>query len=176
MTTLESRTIFTGRVIKLNQEKVRLPDNTVDDLEIVYHPGGAAIVAVNNNNQVCLLHQYRHAVGDWVWEIPAGMLEQDDSYPVKRAQQELQEESGCTAKQWIDLGNIQTSPGIFTEKVYLFLATEISYGEQRLEQGEVIEVRWVDFSKALQQAQDGKITDAKTCIALFRAARFINSS
>ncbi len=176
MTTLESRTIFTGRVIKLNQEKVRLPDNTVDDLEIVYHPGGAAIVAVNNNNQVCLLHQYRHAVGDWVWEIPAGMLEQDDSSPVKRAQQELQEESGCTAKQWIDLGNIQTSPGIFTEKVYLFLATEISYGEQRLEQGEVIEVRWVDFSKALQQAQDGKITDAKTCIALFRAARFINSS
>ena len=173
MTTLESRTIFTGRVIKLNQEKIRLPDNTVDDLEIIYHPGGAAIVAVNNNNQVCLLHQYRHAVGDWVWEIPAGMLEQDDSSPMKRAQQELQEESGCTAKQWVDLGNIQTSPGIFTEKVYLFLATEISYGEQRLEQGEVIEVRWVDFSKALQQAQDGEITDAKTCIALFRAAKFI---
>ncbi len=176
MAILESRTIFTGRIIKLNQEKVRLPDNTVDDLEIIYHPGGAAIVAVNNKNEVCLLRQYRHAMRDWVWEIPAGILEQNDGSPIKRAQQELQEESGCTAIHWVELGNIQTSPGVFTEKIYLFLATELSYGKQELEYGEVIEVHWVDFTKALQQAQDGEITDAKTCIALFRAAKFVDKA
>ncbi len=174
MTVLESKTIFTGRIIKLSQEKVRLPDNTIDDLEIIYHPGGAAIVAVNNNHEVCLLRQYRHAMRDWVWEIPAGILEPDDGSPMKRAQQELREESGCTAKRWVELGEMQTSPGIFTEKVHLFLATELSYGKQNLEQGEVIEVHWLDFAKALQQAQNGDINDAKTCIALFRAAKFIN--
>ncbi len=174
MSILESKTVFTGRIIKLNQEKVCLPDNSVDDLEIIYHPGGAAIVAVNEQNKICLLRQYRHAMRDWVWEIPAGILEKDDVAPIKRAQQELQEESGCTAKQWVKLGEMQSSPGVFTEKVHLFLATELSYGEQSLEQGEVLEVHWFDFAKALQQAQDGEINDAKTCVALFRAAKFIN--
>jgi len=174
MPVLESKTIFTGKIIKLTQEKVCLPDNTVDDLEIIYHPGGAAIVAVNNNKQVCLLRQYRHAMRDWVWEIPAGILESNDVSPMKRAQQELQEESGCTATQWIELGEMQSSPGILTEKVYLFLAKELGYGEQNLEQGEVLEVHWVDFNKALQQVQEGELKDAKTCIALFRAAKFMD--
>ena len=174
MSIIESKTIFTGRIIKLNQEKIRLPDSTVDDLEIIYHPGGAAIVAVNNSNQVCLLRQYRHAMRDWVWEIPAGILESADVSVIKRAQQELQEESGCTAAQWVELGEMQSSPGMLTEKVYLFLATGLSYGEQALEQGEVLEVHWVDFNKALQKVRDGEINDAKTCIALFRAAKFID--
>ncbi|VAW97328.1 hypothetical protein MNBD_GAMMA23-1822 [hydrothermal vent metagenome] len=174
MTVLESKTIFTGRIIKLSQEKVCLPDNTVDDLEIIYHPGGAAIVAVNYNHEVCLLRQYRHAMRDWVWEIPAGILEPNDGSPMERAQQELREESGCTAKRWVELGEMQTSPGIFTEKVHLFLATELSYGKQNLEQGEVIEVHWLDFRKALLQAQNGEINDAKTCIALFRSTKFID--
>ena len=173
MTLLESKTIFTGRIIKLNQEKVCLPDQSIDELEIIYHPGGTAIIAVNHKNEVCLLRQYRHAVRDWIWEIPAGILESGDSSREQRARQELQEETGCSAKQWFELGYIQSSPGVFTERVYLFMATELTYGEQNLEQGEVIEVHWVHFSKALQQAQSGEINDAKTCVALCRAARFV---
>jgi len=174
MSILKSTTIFTGRIIKLNQEKVCLPDNSVVDLEVIYHPGGTAIVAINERNEVCLLRQYRHAMRDWVWEIPAGILEQGDDSPLLCAQAELQEESGCRAKKWHELGKIQSSPGVFTEIVHVFLASDLSYGKQNLEPGEILEVHWADFSTALQQAQDGEINDAKTCIALFRAAKFIN--
>lgn len=173
MSILESKTIFSGRVVKLNQEKVRLPDNSVSDLEIVYHRGGAAIVAVNTNNEVCLLRQYRHAVRDWVWEIPAGILEENDESVLLRAQAELQEETGCTALQWNELGVVHSSPGVFTEKIYLFFATQITLGEQQLEEGEVLEVHWLPFSEALSQTHDGTINDAKTCIALYRAAKLL---
>ena len=174
MSILESKTIFSGRVVKLNQEKVCMPDNSVSDLEIVYHRGGAAIVAINKNNEVCLLRQYRHAVREWVWEIPAGILEENDDSVLLRAQAELQEETGCTAQQWNELGIIHSSPGVFTEKVHLFLAADLTLGEQQLEEGEVLEVHWVAFSKALAQIHDGTINDAKSCIALFRAAKLLN--
>jgi len=174
MSILESKTIFTGRVITLNQEKVRLPNNSVDDLEIIYHPGGAAIIAVNDKNEVCLLRQYRHAMKDWIWEIPAGILEKDDGSNLQRAKNELQEESGCIASQWQELGFIQSSPGVFTEQVYLYLATGLTIGEQQLEHGEVLEVHWVSYSEALRQVYDGVINDAKTCVALFRAAKILN--
>lgn len=174
MSILESKTIFSGRVVTLNQEKVCLPDNSVSDLEIVYHRGGAAIVAVNENNEVCIVRQYRHAVRDWVWEIPAGILEAQDDTILLRAQAELQEETGCTALQWSELGIVHSSPGVFTEKIYLFLASNLTLGEQQLEDGEVLEVHWIAFGEALAQIHDGTINDAKTCIALFRAAKHLN--
>ena len=175
MSILEIVKIFTGRIVTLNQEKVRLPDGTVDDLEIIHHPGGTAIVAVNNNNEVCLLRQYRHAMQDWVWEIPAGILETDDNNPLQRAKKELQEESGCTAEKWCELGKVQSSPGVFTEVVHLFLAQELAVGEQQLEHGEVLEVHWLPLSEAIRQVHDGIINDAKTCVALFRAAKKLNA-
>ncbi len=176
MTVIESKKIFSGRIITLKQEKVRLPNNTVDELEIVHHPGGAAIVAVNENTEVCLLRQYRHAMKDWVWEIPAGILESNDLNPLHRAKAELREESGCMAKHWQALGLIQSSPGVFTEKVYLFLATELALGKQQLEHGEVLEVHWLPLQDAIEQVHDGIINDAKTCIGLFRAAKILNTS
>jgi len=174
MSILKTKTVFSGRIITLNQERVCLPDNSVSDLEIVYHRGGAAIVAVNENNEVCLLRQYRHAVRDWVWEIPAGILEEHDTSVLFRAQAELQEETGCTALQWSELGIVHSSPGVFTEKIHLFFATELTLGEQRLEEGEVLEVHWIPFADALVQIYNGTINDAKTCIALFRAAKRLN--
>lgn len=176
MSILESKTVFSGRVVKLNQEKVCLPDKSVSDLEIVYHRGGAAIVAINENREVCLLRQYRHAVRDWIWEIPAGMLEENDDSILLRAKSELQEESGCTAEQWSELGIVQSSPGVFTEKVHLFLALNLTLGEQQLEEGEVIEVHWIAFNEAMAQIYDGTINDAKSCIALFRAEKYLNDN
>ena len=83
MSILETEIIFSGKIIQVNKEKVRLPDNTVSDLEIIYHRGGAAIVAINEKNEICILRQYRHAVREWIWEIPAGMLETDDESILK---------------------------------------------------------------------------------------------
>ena len=176
MSILESKTIFSGRIITLNQEKVRLPDNSIDNLEIIHHPGGTAIIAVKTNHEVCLLRQYRHAMQDWVWEIPAGVLEDNDSNPLQRAKKELQEESGYSARQWRELGLVQSSPGVFTEKVYLYLAEDLTLGEQQLENGEVLEVHWLPFDEAIKQVHSGVINDGKTCVALFRAANFLNIS
>ena len=175
MSTLESKHIFSGRIIKLNQEKVRLPDDSIADFEIIYHPGGTAIVALNSNNEVCLLKHYRHAVREWVWEIPAGILEGNDDTLLKRAQDELKEETGCTATQWQELGFIISSPGVFTEKVYLFLATDLTMGQQQLELGEVLEVHWLALDKALEKIYKGEINDAKTCIAIVRAKENLDS-
>jgi len=174
MSILESETIFNGRIITLNQEKVRLPNNQVDDLEIIHHPGGAAILALNDKQEVCVLRQYRHAMKEWVWELPAGVLEKDDKSRLHRAKQELLEESGCTANDWKELGYIQSSPGVFTEKVYLYLATDLTVGEPSFEHGEVIEVHWLPFNELLESATTGKISDAKTCVAIFRAAKILN--
>lgn len=174
MTILETKTIFTGCIFTLNQEKVRLPNNEVDELDIIHHPGGAAIVAVNQNLDVCILRQYRHAMKEWVWEIPAGILEVGDVNSLERAKVELQEESGHTAKHWQTLGLVQSSPGVFTEKVFLYLATDLQLGQQQLEHGEVLEVHWLPFADAIEQVYDGVINDAKTCIGLFRAAKFLN--
>ena len=176
MSILESKTIFTGRIITLNQEKVCLPDNSIDDLEIIHHPGGTAIIAVNEKMEVCLLRQYRHAMQEWVWELPAGVLEKNDHQLLDRAKKELQEEAGCTAINWHKLGFVQSSPGVFTEKVYLFLASGLSHGDQQLEHGEVLEVHWLPFTDAITQVHEGIINDAKTCIALFRAAKHLNIS
>ena len=170
MSILESKTIFSGRIVTLKLEKVRLPDNSLADYEMVYHRGGTAIVAINENNEVCLLKHYRPAVQDWVWEIPAGMLEKDDASTLARAQTELQEETGFRAAKWQALGFVQSSPGVFTEKVHLFVASGLTPGEQQLEQGEVLEVHWVKIQDAIADIYKGIINDAKTCIGLFRAA------
>ena len=160
--------IHKGSVITLNKERVILPNQAVSDLDIVHHPGGAAVVAVNQENKVCLLKQYRHAVQDWLWEIPAGKLEADET-PFVTASRELKEEAGCIAEHWQDLGITFPSPGVLTERIYLYLATDIGVTGPCHEAHEVIEVHWVKFEEAKCWAQQGKIVDAKTIVAICRA-------
>src|SRR5258708_35582252 len=90
------RTVFTGRVITVNVETVRLPNGHRAELEIVHHPGGAAVVAIDAELRVCLLRQYRHAIGGWVWELPAGKLEPPEPAP-HTARREVLEEAGVEA-------------------------------------------------------------------------------
>ncbi len=98
------RTVFRGRVITVNVETVRLPNGHVDDLEIIHHPGGAAVVAIDDEQRVCLLRQYRHAIGGWIWELPAGKLEPAEP-PLDTARRELIEEAGAAAEDWVSLGD-----------------------------------------------------------------------
>ena len=160
--------VYRGKIIDLYLEQVTLPNGAVAELEIVRHPGGAAVVALDSENQVCLLRQYRHAAGGWLWELPAGKLDPGES-PLTTAQRELQEEAGLHAARWESLGKIISSPGVFTEVVHLFLARNLSGVSANAEAHEVLEVHWVPFAKALTQARAGEIMDAKTLAGLFRA-------
>ncbi len=162
--------VYRGKIIDLCLEQVTLPNGAVAELEIVRHPGGAAVVVLNPEKRVCLLRQYRHAAGGWLWELPAGKLDPGES-PLATAQRELQEEAGLLAARWEPLGKIISSPGVFTEVVHLFLARDLSDVSANAEAHEVFEVHWVLFAEALAQARTGEITDAKTLVGLFRASK-----
>ena len=170
MSILHVRTVFQGRVITVNVETVRLPNGHVSDLEIIHHPGGAAIVAVDEALRVCLLRQYRHAAGGWIWELPAGKLEPQEP-PLVTARRELAEEAGRSAGRWRSLGNYVSSPGVFTEIVHLYLAEELDSVKVHPEEGELIEVHWIDLRQACERAENGDINDGKTALGLLRARR-----
>ena len=164
----KSRRVFTGRVVTLDVAEVVLPNGRTTELEIVGHPGGAAVVAVNEAAEVCLLRQYRHVAGGSVWEIPAGKL--DGQSPDATARNELREEAGCTASRWESLGRVLSSPGVFAEVVHLYLARELTVVGAAPEADEVFEVHWVALAEAARRALMGEIEDGKSVIALLRAA------
>lgn len=163
--------IYAGRVIQVNLERVRLPNGHVADLEIIHHPGGAAVVAIDAQDRVCLLRQFRHAAQGWLWELPAGKIDNREP-PFDTVQRELREEAGRTAGEWHSLGRYLSSPGVFTEVIHLYLATRLSQVEAQLEEHEVIEVHWKPFDEALAMATSGEIEDGKTLVGLFRAAQW----
>ncbi len=162
------RRIWTGRVVTLDVAEVRLPNGHEATLEIVGHPGGSAIVALNARGEVCLLHQYRHVAGGWLWEIPAGKL--DGEPPDVVARRELEEEAGVRAGRWDALGRYFASPGVFSEIVHLWLARELEPCTARQEREEVFEVHWIPLREALDRAARGEIEDGKSAVALLRAA------
>lgn len=168
MDTKKVSTKFRGRVITVNVETVPLPNGTVADFEIVHHPGGAAVVAVDGGQKVCLIRQYRPAADGWVWELPAGRLEPGEP-PQETARRELIEEAGFEARRWHSLGSILSSPGVFAETLHLYLAQELSERALAREPHEVIEVHWIPLAEAVRRALHGELRDAKTIIALLRA-------
>jgi ADP-ribose pyrophosphatase len=162
------RNVFTGRVLTLNLEQVRLPNGRVAELEIAHHPGGAAVVALDHEGRVCLLRQYRHAAGGWLTELPAGKLDGGEP-PLECAQRELAEEAGVTARQWEKLGECFSSPGVLTEVLHLFLARDLAPADARPEEHEVFEASWIPLDEAVDLAASGQLRDAKSVIGLLWA-------
>lgn len=169
MPILSLTSVFHGRVIQVNVERVQLPNGNVADLEIIHHPGGAAVVAIDAQQQVCLLRQFRHAANGWLWELPAGKIDNREP-PLQTAQRELEEEAGATAAHWESLGDVVSSPGVFTEVIHLFLATGLRAVPARPEEHEVLEIHWKPLGEALRMAQSGEIRDCKSLVGIFRAA------
>jgi 8-oxo-dGTP pyrophosphatase MutT (NUDIX family) len=169
MTLLSLTSLYRGRVIELNLERVQLPNGRAADLEIIHHPGGAAIVAIDAQHRVCLLRQFRHAANGWIWELPAGKIDQREP-PLETAQRELAEEAGTTAQCWESLGDYLSSPGVFTEVIHLFLATQLEAVPTRHEDHEVLEVHWLPFDAALAMARSGELRDGKSLAGIFRSA------
>ena len=166
--------IFTGRVITVNIEEVRLPNDHVAKLEVVHHPGGAAVLALDESHRMCLVRQYRHAASGYIWELPAGKIDNQEP-PLQTAQRELEEEAGRRAREWRSLGDCLSSPGMLTEVVHLFLATGLTEVAHQLEAGEVLEAHWLPFEQVMQMAQSGELRDSKTLAALLRAAPYVQS-
>jgi ADP-ribose pyrophosphatase len=171
------RRIHKGRLVDLNVETAAMPDGSYLDLEIVRHPGGAAIVAINERGEVCLLRQFRHAVGEArLWELPAGCIDASDESPLATATRELREEAGVSAESWRTLGTLLSSPGFCDERLHLYLAGGLTHVGSSQHDDEYIEIHWLPFENALKMAAAGEITDAKTVVGLFRAKGFVEES
>lgn len=165
---IERKEIYTGRVIKVSVDDVQLPNGLRIPLEIVRHPGGAAVVAIDRQDRVCLLRQFRHAANGYIYELPAGKLEPDEP-PEDTARRELVEEASRSAQTWEPLGAYFSSPGCFTEVIHLYLATGLRETQGLPEQDEVFQVEWWPFGEAVEKALNGELTDAKTVIGILRA-------
>jgi ADP-ribose pyrophosphatase len=167
------RTIHRGRVFSLDSERLSLANGTSVDLDVIRHPGAAAIVPIAGHQSVIMLRQYRHAVGKVIWEIPAGTLNSGEE-PLACARRELIEETGFSAAQWSLLGAITPVPGYSDERIHLFLARELSPARQHLDSDELLHVHEVPLSRALALIAEGKLQDAKTICALLMAAGRLN--
>jgi ADP-ribose pyrophosphatase len=166
---IERRLVLKGRVFEIGVDRVVLPNGLEVQLEILRHPGAAAVVPLTDAGEVLLLRQYRYASGEFLWEIPAGTLE-DGEKPEHCAGRELEEEAGVRAGELVDLGPMVPVPGYSTERIWLYLARGLRPALQRLERDELVtEVRATPIDEALRWLVDGTIVDAKTAIALFRA-------
>jgi 8-oxo-dGTP pyrophosphatase MutT (NUDIX family) len=164
----EKQTVhYRGRVVTVTADEVVLPNGHRATLDVVHHPGGAAVVAMDAQQRVCLLRQYRYVADAWIWELPAGKLEPNEP-PLETAKRELIEEAGMSARHWESLGAVYSSPGVLAEILHLFYAAELEPTAVAHESSEIIEIHWVPFSEAYLWAMNGQIRDAKTIIALAR--------
>ncbi|HEY8516353.1 MAG TPA: NUDIX hydrolase [Candidatus Binatia bacterium] len=166
---LSRKQIHQGRILDIGVERVRLPGGTETDLEVIRHPGAAAVVPLTNDGEILLLRQFRHAVGGMLWEIPAGTLAPGES-PRDCAARELIEEAGVAAGELIDLGEVVPAPGYTTERIHLFLARSLTPATQKLDADEVIsEIRPLPVATVVRMIADDEIIDAKSVVAICRA-------
>jgi len=165
----DRKKIYDGRVIQVSVDTVDLPNGVRLPLEIVRHPGGAAAVAIDAENRVCLLRQYRHAAGGYIHELPAGKLEPNEPAEIT-VRRELAEEAAVSAGRWESLGTFFSSPGVFTEVIHLYLATELAPATATPESDELFQIEWWPLEEAAEKARNGELADAKTIIGILRAA------
>jgi ADP-ribose pyrophosphatase len=169
---LKRKPIFKLGVVDLGVETAELPSGVTVDLAVIRHPGAAAIVALDGDGTIAMLSQYRHAIGAWIREVPAGCRNAGEDYETC-ARRELGEETGLAAARWNRLGEIVTIPSFCDERIALFLARDLSAGSGNLDHDEVIKVQRVAFDETFAMIDRGEIVDAKTIAALYRTRDFL---
>jgi ADP-ribose pyrophosphatase len=157
--------IYTGIVVNLNIDTVTLPNGITVDLEVVRHPGAAAVVPLKDDGMVILIRQFRHAAGGFIYEIPAGKLHPGED-PTVCAARELEEEVGYRADGLELLSSIFTAPGFTDEVIHIYKATGLTMGRQQLDRDEVLEVIELPLLDAIRMIEIGTIRDAKSIVGL----------
>jgi ADP-ribose pyrophosphatase len=162
---VQTKQIYIGIVINVNVDTITLPNGLTVDLEVVRHPGAAAVVPLKDDGTVILIRQFRHAAGGFIYEIPAGKLHSGED-PTVCAARELEEEVGYRADRFELLSSIFTAPGFTDEVIHIYKATELTVGRQHLDRDEVLEVIEMPLSEAIRMIEAGAIRDAKSIVGL----------
>jgi ADP-ribose pyrophosphatase len=170
MSEAERRVIYRGKKIDLALQAVRLADGTTGDREVVVHRGAVALVPMVDADHVCLLRNYRYAAGQTLIEVPAGTIDPGET-PDSTAPRELAEETGYRAARLTRVADWWVSPGVFTERMFLYLCEELTPGPTEHQPDEHLEPVVVPWDEAMAMVHDGRIVDAKSMLALLICER-----
>lgn len=172
--TLSSKDIFNGKVLHIIHDEAELPDGTRTMREVVRHPGGVCVAAIDSDNNLLFVRQYRYPYGETVLELPAGKLEKG-STPLENGKRELLEETGAVGYSYISLGQVYPSPGYTDEIIHLYACRVKSVGNAHPDEGEYLNVEKIPFVKAAEMVLNNQVFDAKTQIAVLKAAALLQS-
>lgn len=165
--TLESRRLFTGKIINLCLDKALLPDGTTANRELVQHPGGVSVAALTENNEIYMVRQFRYPYQEILLELPAGKLERGEN-PFEAVKREQREETGTTAEEYRYLGEVYPTPGYVDETIRLWACRVKARGEMDLDDDEFLEVEKIPLQKAVEMVLQNEIRDAKTQIGILK--------
>lgn len=167
---ISSRDVYHGCIVDVHMDEVSLPNGKRSQREVVEHPGGVCILPLDDQMRVITVTQYRYVMGRTMMELPAGKLEQGEKAdPAAAALRELREEIGAIPGSFIPLGQIHSSPGIFSETIYLYLARDLKFEQPDPDEDEFLKIDRIPFNTMVQMIMDGEITDAKTVAAVLKA-------
>jgi ADP-ribose pyrophosphatase len=175
---IDSRPVYSGRIVHLSVDTVRFPDGSTGELEMIRHSGAAAVLPVLSDPagpdpQILLVRQYRYASGGFMYEVPAGRPDRVGEDWEVCARRELEEETGMVAGELTFMTSFFTTPGFTDEQIRLYMATHLTAGTGKLDVDEFIEPVTMYMSDALRMIRDGEITDGKTMITILFAAGFL---
>lgn len=166
---IETSTLFKGRIIEVKKDKVELENGKITTREVVLHHGGVAVAAIDDEDRIFLVKQFRYPNFQEQIELPAGKMEAGED-PQECGIRELEEECGCKAEHFEKLAELFPTPAYCSEKIHIYYATGLTQTKQRLDEGEFLDVMRVDFNKAVEMVLSGEIKDAKTQIAILNLA------
>jgi len=169
MKLISSREVYKSRIFTVTEDRAVDSDGFEIERAIVRHPGAAVMMAVDEDNCILLVRQYRLPAHKKLWELPAGRIDPGET-PLKAARRELKEETGYRARKWKKLGSFYPSPGFCAEKMTIYLATELTPGEATPMDDERIETCWFSREEVREMIGKGRISDAKTIIGFFLGA------
>ncbi len=172
--TLSSKSIYDGKILHITLDEVELPDGRKSKREVVNHPGGVAVAALDADNNLLFVRQFRYPYRETVLELPAGKLEKG-STPLENGKRELLEETGAQGFSYISLGQVYPSPGYTSEIIHLYACRVKSVGESKLDEGEFLNVEKIPLNSAVEMVINNQIPDSKTQIAVLKTAMLLKS-
>ncbi len=167
---IDREDIYDGSVLKVVRDSVRLPDGSVSHREICLHVGAVCVIPILSDGKVIMERQFRYAHNRVFYEIPAGKLNYAGEDPLEAAKRELREETGAVAKKYTFLGELDTSPALISERIYMYMAEDITFTDRCLDEDEFLEVESSPLTTLYSMVMSGEIKDAKTQIAILKAA------
>lgn len=171
---ISSEKIYNGKIINLSVDQVLLPNGKTSTREVVSHNGAVCIVAIDKDNMLYMVNQFRYPFNCELLEIPAGKLDSPNEDPKEASIRELREETGLIAKDMFYLGEFKPSVAYLTEVIHMYLATQFENGSQDLDDDEFLDVIKIPFDEAIEKILNNEITDGKTIAALLKATYFLN--